>query len=581
MSKGTEFTNDPMSPVGWAELRADLRDFALRHLPQAAVPSNFVILPDLPKLASGKVDRKKLPKAWRDNSADNLQHSPPQSPHEKLVATIWTDLLNVGRVGLEDNFFELGGNSLIAAQLAARVRADAGVVVQLRQFFERPTVARMAELIAGKRQAAPVAAQQALGVSPDELLVEARLPDDIAPDALPRAANVPPYSEIFVTGGSGSTGAFLVRELLARSEAHLFVLIRADDEEHARQRIKTVMERFGTWRDDIPRRVTLVIGDLARPYFGLDRATYTRLVNRAQLVVHNGALSSYAMSYRTLKAVNVLGTQEVLRFACRGRLKPVHYVSSLGIYPNAPVSSWPEDELTDPTGVTGGYVQTKWVGDSMVLQAGRRGLPVCVYRPGLITGAQDTGAVETDTFINAMIKGSVQLGAFPVSNGNQAMEIVPVDFCAAAIAHTALAGKDFGKVFNVVGARPMKGPELIDCLEAFGYRLRRLPFSEWLRELSVAVEAGKENELSRFLTALDEFRHQADQETPQPSYQTTNLKLALRDSDVRCAQPDRALWDRYLRWFVASGYLPPPSVNMPSARAKQSARAPSSSKTLE
>ena len=66
------------------------------------------------------------------------------------------------------------------------------------------------------------------------------------------------------------------------------------------------------------------------------------------MIVHNGALSSYALPYHQLKAVNVLGTLEVLRLAFLRRLKPLHFVSSLAVFPGAQgAPTFTEAALTD------------------------------------------------------------------------------------------------------------------------------------------------------------------------------------------------------------------------------------------
>ena len=63
------------------------------------------------------------------------------------MAEIWSDLLRVGQIGAHHNFFELGGHSLLMMQVIARIRARFGVNINLRQFFEAPTVARLAEIV--------------------------------------------------------------------------------------------------------------------------------------------------------------------------------------------------------------------------------------------------------------------------------------------------------------------------------------------------------------------------------------------------------------------------------------------------
>jgi amino acid adenylation domain-containing protein len=71
----------------------------------------------------------------------------PRTPVEEIVADIWSQLLNVERIGVADNFFELGGHSLLATQVISRVRDAFGQEVALRSLFEQPTVAGLARAI--------------------------------------------------------------------------------------------------------------------------------------------------------------------------------------------------------------------------------------------------------------------------------------------------------------------------------------------------------------------------------------------------------------------------------------------------
>ncbi|WP_433498947.1 thioester reductase domain-containing protein [Sphaerimonospora sp. CA-214678] len=572
----TPAANDPLAQATWAGLRAELREFAAAHLSEAMVPSRFVVLPELPKLPNGKIDRGRLPAVAAVDTA-SAAYLPPRTPRETRVAAILAEVLGVGRVGLKDDFFELGGDSLAAAQAAARLRAETGVQISARMLFDDPTVERLVRRMgglddadgpaAGSREAAG-SAESAGGPAPGpsrhprsltaaDLAAEAALPADIAPADGCAPPATAPYRTVLLTGGTGYTGAFLMRELLDRSTAHLYVLVRADTPGQAAGRVRATMERYGLWRDGDAQRFTGVPGDLARPYLGLDRAAYLRLAHEVEMIVHNGAWSSYALPYRGLKPVNVLGTLEVLRLAVRHRVKPVHYISSLAVYPGHPGDHvWAEDAATDPEGVVGGYRQTKWVGDRLMAQAHERGLPTCVHRPGQITGAQTTGACATDTFLNATLKGCVQLGA--ALEFDVVLEMTPVDFCAAAVSHIALSGEWHGAAFNLPGGRPLPWDRLVDLLAEHGYPLRRLAYGDWYAELTEAVRRGDENELERFLPLFG-----PDQPAPdlgyrgsRPVFDTANLRSALADSGIHCMAPDAELIGRYLDYFEAIRYLP-------------------------
>ncbi len=122
-----------------AILRRGLRD----RLPNYMLPSAFIFLNALPLTSIGKVDRAALRQI--------APESPPQgkpgeysSETERLLAAIWTKALEVNDVDPQDDFFELGGDSLVAAEIAARVHAALGLELDLGTFVDHPTLERFA-----------------------------------------------------------------------------------------------------------------------------------------------------------------------------------------------------------------------------------------------------------------------------------------------------------------------------------------------------------------------------------------------------------------------------------------------------
>jgi acyl carrier protein len=112
-------------------------------LPDYMVPAQLVLLDQLPRLPSGKVDRRSLP-------APEWQHAQPIAPRTPVeigLAEIWAELLGVERVGVMDEFFQLGGHSLLLTRMVSRVRAAFGVDVPLAEFFGELTIEAMARRI--------------------------------------------------------------------------------------------------------------------------------------------------------------------------------------------------------------------------------------------------------------------------------------------------------------------------------------------------------------------------------------------------------------------------------------------------
>ena len=126
---------------------ASLRDFLAQELPGFMVPAYFVRMEQLPLTQNGKVDRSALP-----SPADNPQelestYSAPQSDVQRQVAAIWSQTLNLNRVGIHDNFFYLGGNSMLSVQIVAKINRAFDIEFPLRSFFESPTVAQQSDII--------------------------------------------------------------------------------------------------------------------------------------------------------------------------------------------------------------------------------------------------------------------------------------------------------------------------------------------------------------------------------------------------------------------------------------------------
>lgn len=134
------FNRDEVAP-------ASLRRHLAERLPRHMVPQAFVVMERFPLLPNGKTDRLALPPAQKaPASADFVE---PRTGTEAALAAIWSELLQVEAIGVDDDFFDLGGKSLTAMKLVARMRDAFGVEVHLRNLFERPTLARLAELLDG------------------------------------------------------------------------------------------------------------------------------------------------------------------------------------------------------------------------------------------------------------------------------------------------------------------------------------------------------------------------------------------------------------------------------------------------
>nr|WP_251036222.1 non-ribosomal peptide synthetase [Paenibacillus sp. ISL-20] len=131
--------------VSETEMTADeLRQQAGEGVPEYMIPSVFVRLAEIPLTKNGKVDRKALPEP-DDSIKSGAAYVSPRNETEERLLIIWQSVLQADLIGMMDNFFALGGHSLKATTLVARISQAFGVEIPLREVFQRPTIAEMAD----------------------------------------------------------------------------------------------------------------------------------------------------------------------------------------------------------------------------------------------------------------------------------------------------------------------------------------------------------------------------------------------------------------------------------------------------
>ncbi len=130
----------------------ELRQYLRTKLPEYMVPNAFLFLEELPLTPNGKVDRKALPAPDSSAPTPGGTFVAPRTPLEQELATMFASVLGVDRVGVHDDFFEIGGHSLLAARLAAEVRATFQISLPLRDLFSQATVETLACAVEEQRE---------------------------------------------------------------------------------------------------------------------------------------------------------------------------------------------------------------------------------------------------------------------------------------------------------------------------------------------------------------------------------------------------------------------------------------------
>ncbi|MET9700737.1 amino acid adenylation domain-containing protein, partial [Streptomyces sp. NPDC006529] len=215
-------------PLPGAEIdQAALRRALAGTLPGYMVPSALVALDALPLTAHNKLDRRALPAPPRQEAA---AARPARDEREVALCRIFAEVLGTEREpGIDESFFDLGGHSLLAMRLVAVVRAELGAELGVRDVFEAPTVAALAERLG-----------RALPAAPQAPLVRADRPDVLPLSFAQRRLR-------FLGGMEGEAGAYTMPVVLRLTDVVDAVALQAalDDVLERHETLRTVFPESG------------------------------------------------------------------------------------------------------------------------------------------------------------------------------------------------------------------------------------------------------------------------------------------------------------------------------------------------
>ncbi len=124
----------------------DIRQFAIGRIADFKVPRQILIVREIPKGPTGKVQRIGLAAKLGVATGPALPRAfvAPRTALEKALAEHWAEVLQVEQIGIHDDFFGSGGDSLLAIDVLSHVYDITQVELEVSQFFEAPTVAEVA-----------------------------------------------------------------------------------------------------------------------------------------------------------------------------------------------------------------------------------------------------------------------------------------------------------------------------------------------------------------------------------------------------------------------------------------------------
>lgn len=388
------------------------------------------------------------------------------------------------------------------------------------------------------------------------LAMDAALSPDIAPRPGQPAGD---SQQILLTGATGFLGAYLLHNFMRQSDARITCLVRCKDTEDGLRRLHDNLTAYGLPTENLSTRVEVVPGDLQQDQLGLPPEKFLQLARKIGIIFHNGAVVNFIKPYPELRAVNVGATHELLRLAVSEKLKKIYYVSSLASTPLNKSSMREEEDLGAASSVAGGYGQSKWVAETMLQEARKRGIPVKIYRPGRITGDSHSGAWNRHDLLTLLMQVCVELGKAP--DIRTLTDLTPVDYVADAMVKLTIAEEDSGLIYHIINPELMELREAWRHLQSLGYPLQVCPYAEWRAELMGA----KGNNVALLNRILTEVAPESVDGGSIPIRRLDGLwtQKILRELQVDSPPTNEKLLHKYINAMRQAQVLPslPPSMN--------------------
>ncbi len=264
--------------------------------------------------------------------------------------------------------------------------------------------------------------------------------------------------KVLFTGFPGFIGARLLPRLLELSENVDLVCLVQD-------RFLGVAEAaisdLGKAHPHTAGRITTVVGDITAPDLGIHGDEARALKKEIREAHHLAAVYDLAVKRDVGRRINVDGTRNVLAFLedCP-HLERLHYVSTAYVSGDAK-GVYRETDLDVGQGFKNFYEETKFQAEVDVMESA---VPKTIYRPGIVVGDSrtgETGKFDGPYFVLAAMERVPSPGVFPrLGSGDNAVNLVPVDFIVEAYARLSTVPESLGKTYHLTDPDPMSAYEM-------------------------------------------------------------------------------------------------------------------------
>ena len=471
-----------------------LKNYLNSHLPNYMIPTYFIKLKKLPINPNGKVDKNALPDNF-NNFIDTRSIKDPSSDEERLLLSLFKNILNNDNIGVDDNFFEVGGDSLTAMKLQVETISN-NLNISYSDIFKYSSVENLINNLHSTKDS----------IKPDYISDYDKYNSLLKNNNLEKEIICPKteVGNVLLTGFTGFLGAHILDSFIKKETGKIYCLIRSKNNMSAKERLFNVLHFYFEDKYDmlVDDRIILVDGDITFNKFGLSNEDYKELGNNVNTVIHSAALVKHYGIYKDFDEINVKGTKNIVDFSQKFNLRLLH-ISTISVSGNnlaegsnidnhfGKEMDYDETNFYIGQNLENLYVKSKFEAEKVVLDAISNGLSACILRMGNLTSRFTEGKFQQNHFENAFVnrfKSFLQIGVFPKELLNLYCEFTPIDYCGDAIISIASHfNKDY-TVFHLLNEKQVYLDRLFNMLNEIGINTQLVSEKEFAKTIQSILD---------------------------------------------------------------------------------------------
>lgn len=432
-------------------------------LPFYMIPSNIVMLDNMPMTVQGKVDRKLLSNM---NFKKENKVIIARTKEEKALVNIWKKILNKNNIGINENFFDIGGDSILATQFTMECNKER-LSYTYKDIYNYPTIEKLlkksSELIDEKYNITKFNYNKLL-------------------------SNIKKYKHrnnrinaknILITGATGFLGAHVLGNFIDNFDGIAYCLVRQKDTD-SKERLLNKMHYFFNNKYDkyFDSRIIVINGDLILNKLGMEESLYNNIIGKIDAIINCAA---YVNHFGNLDKFIELNTNTVSNLIniCLEYNKELYHISTLSVSGNMLESgqieqkiafdkTFDENDLFFGQKLNNPYVYSKYLAELKIIEYLAKGLRATIIRTGNLTGRYFDGKfqpnVEQNAFANR-IKAFSYMKLIPNSLLDFNIEFTPVDYAADAICKSVFVNLEKMLIMHVYNDNYIDIKNVLKALE--------------------------------------------------------------------------------------------------------------------